>query len=127
MASGKDCREKNTEIFASKGQEQIFLFCSVDANFIKNSQIRWRRNNQEITLSPPYSIAWERGKLLMIRPVIVGITDGYYECVANLGSVELQKSVKITVKNGKFYKKNSDYTFFSIPYIGTQDIISSKA
>ncbi|XP_047134167.1 uncharacterized protein LOC100198846 isoform X1 [Hydra vulgaris] len=99
MASGKNCLEQSSEIVTNTKQEHIFLSCKVDTDYIKVSQIRWTRNNKEINLGPPYTITWEKGKVLMIRPVIIGITDGYYECIASLGTVEIKKSVKIIVKN----------------------------
>ncbi|XP_047134170.1 uncharacterized protein LOC100198178 isoform X1 [Hydra vulgaris] len=99
MASGKNCLEQSSEIVTNTKQEHIFLSCKVDTDYIKVSQIRWTRNNKEINLGPPYTITWEKGKVLMIRPVIIGITDGYYECVASLESAEIKKSVKVIVKN----------------------------
>ncbi|XP_065646412.1 uncharacterized protein LOC100198846 isoform X5 [Hydra vulgaris] len=99
MASGKNCLEQSSEIETNTKQEHIFLSCKVDTDYIKVSQIRWTRNNKEINLGPPYTITWEKGKVLMIRPVIIGITDGYYECIASLGTAEIKKSVKIIVKN----------------------------
>ena len=76
---------------------KIFLACKIHGNRF----VRWLRNNNKIMPPPPYSLPWMNGSVLMVRPLLHGLTDGVYECIGSDGRHTLRKGVNISIVEGK--------------------------
>lgn len=90
------------DLYAVKYNLVYFLCKVVNAGRSAPITVSWAVNGKRVDGPPPYKFKWKYGGILMIRPLFVGRTDGFYECVATdrLGRIK-RKGFSVTVKEGQ--------------------------
>eukprot|EP00794_Sanderia_malayensis_P007839 gene7839-8688_t len=86
------------DIYARK-YNVVYFVCKVDGP--EKVTVTWKYNGKPVTRPPPYPMPWSQGGVLMIRPLFVGRSDGYYECVASDSRTTLNRGFNLTVKEEK--------------------------
>ena len=81
----------------------VYFLCEVKNAGSSAVEISWAVNDKLVRSPPPYSLKWSRGKILMIRPLFMGRSDGFYECIAkDKTGKTVRKGFRMTVKQGKW-------------------------
>jgi len=77
----------------------VYLLCEVKNAGSSKVTVSFAVNGKVLLRPPPYPLNWKRGKILMIRPLFVGRSDGFYECIANdTTGKSIRKGFRLTVK-----------------------------
>ena len=87
---------KHIDYILAKKYGRVFIMCKLKNPHIY--EVQWYRNFKTIEMPPPYPFTWKWGGILMVRPLVPGKTDGYYECAAALdGRQHFLKGINITI------------------------------
>lgn len=78
----------------------VYFLCKVTGE--EKAEVTWAFNGKLIKSPPPYAMKWSEGGMLMIRPLFVGRSDGFYECIAkDSKGTTMRKGFQLTVKEGR--------------------------
>ena len=90
----------STNIYGVK-YNHIYFLCEVKNAGSSRVTISFAINGKVLLRPPPYPLNWKHGRILMIRPLFVGRSDGFYECIANdTTGKSIRKGFRLTVKEG---------------------------
>ena len=93
----------------------VYFLCKVVNAGSSTVKISWAVNGKIVGRPPPYKLEWKHGGMLMIRPLFVGRSDGFYECLATDDSGKtIRKGFSVTVKEGQLNIYLSEHASTSI-------------
>ncbi len=96
--AGMTMRISPSRSIYAKKYNLVYFRCQVKGP--EKPVITWAFNGKVITKPPPYALKWVEGGIMMIRPLFVGRSDGFYECIASDGKKTIRKGFRLTVTEG---------------------------
>lgn len=93
-----DYDSKNPLKIIGQQTKTIFLSCRIESS--EEFTWKWKHDGEEINTPPPYIIPWKFGSVLMVRPLLKGVTDGKYDCIAKNRYLTIVGTVDISVEKG---------------------------